>query len=81
MCLGRVVTPVPEQDQDFLFPVISCLRKKRLQAFSWDTPAGNFELYPTQNMYQFLLLDKVTGRTWHVQWGFEEKERWIQRIW
>ena len=32
-----------------------------------------FELYPTQNMYQFLLLDKTNGRVWHVQWGMEEK--------
>lgn len=48
---------------------------------SYNTGCGTFELYPTQNMYQFLLLDKVTGRTWHVQWGFKEKERWIQRIW
>ena len=42
--------------------------------------SGSFELYPTQNMYQFILLDKTTGRTWHVQWGMDEKERWIRRI-
>lgn len=40
-----------------------------------------FELYPTKNMYQFLLLDKKNGRSWHVQWGFEKGKRWIQRIW
>ena len=39
---------------------------------SLDTGCGTFELYPTKNMYQFILLDKVTGRKWHVQWGFEE---------
>lgn len=39
-----------------------------------------FELYPTKNMYQFLLLDKSDGRAWHVQWGFKDKERWIRRI-
>lgn len=39
-----------------------------------------FELYPTQNMYQFLLLDKTNGRAWHVQWGMKYKERWIRRI-
>lgn len=39
-----------------------------------------FELYPTENMYQFLLLDKSNGRVWHVQWGLEYKERWIRRI-
>lgn len=29
---------------------------------SLDTGCGTFELYPTKNLYQFLLLDKVTGR-------------------
>lgn len=41
---------------------------------------GVFELYPTKNMYQFILLDKVNGRTWHVQWGLEDEHRWIRRI-
>ncbi len=39
-----------------------------------------FELYPTKNMYQFLLLDKSDGRAWHVQWGLKDKERWIRSI-
>ena len=42
--------------------------------------SGSFELYPTQNMYQFLLLDKTTGKTWHVQWGLSSSKRWIRRI-
>lgn len=42
--------------------------------------SGTFELYPTKNMYQFILLNKVDGRTWHVQWGMEYDKRWIQRI-
>ena len=41
---------------------------------------GTFELYPTKNMYQFILLDKVTGRQWHVQWGMETSKRWIRRF-
>ncbi|MDE6384279.1 MAG: hypothetical protein K2K79_08045 [Paramuribaculum sp.] len=41
---------------------------------------GRFELYPTQNMYQFILLDTTDGRVWHVQWGFKPTERWIKRI-
>lgn len=41
---------------------------------------GTFELYPTKNIYQFILLDKVNGRRWHVQWGFEATKRWIKRI-
>ena len=47
---------------------------------SYGTGCGTFELYPTQNMYQFILLDKVTGRQWHVQWGIGEGKRWIRRI-
>jgi len=39
-----------------------------------------FELYPTQNMYQFILLDKTNGRKWHVQWGTENGKRWIRKI-
>lgn len=50
------------------------------QDLSWETGMNSFELYPTQNMYQFVLLDKATGRTWHVQWGLEPKKRWIKRI-
>lgn len=47
---------------------------------SFDTGCGTFELYPTENMYQFILLDKVNGRTWHVQWGIGDGKRWIRRI-
>ncbi|MBR2262362.1 MAG: hypothetical protein IJ916_11795 [Paludibacteraceae bacterium] len=42
--------------------------------------SGSFELYPTKNMYQFILLDKTDGRTWHVQWGIGDNNRWIKRI-
>lgn len=41
---------------------------------------GTFELYPTNNLYQFILLDKLFGRTWHVQWGMSSSKRWIKRI-
>lgn len=42
---------------------------------------GTFELYPTKNLYQFILLDKTNGRKWHIQWGLNESHRWIRRIW
>ena len=42
--------------------------------------SGSFELYPTKNMYQFILLDKTKGKKWHVQWGMEDSKRWIRRI-
>jgi hypothetical protein len=31
--------------------------------------AGRFSLYPTSNIYTFILLDQETGDAWHVQWG------------
>ena len=41
---------------------------------------GRFFLYPTQNMYNFILLDQVDGRTWQVQWSTEESKRLVYRI-
>ena len=41
---------------------------------------GRFELYPTKNMFQFILLDTLIGSTWHVQWGTKESQMWIRRI-
>ncbi len=41
---------------------------------------GRFELYPTENMFQFLLLDKNFGSMWHVQWGLDSEKRWIVPI-
>ncbi len=40
---------------------------------------GRFFLYPTTNIYNFILLDQVDGRTWQVQWGKEE-DRAVIRI-
>lgn len=31
--------------------------------------SGRFTLYPTQNIYTFILLDQDTGSSWQVQWG------------
>ena len=42
--------------------------------------AGRFELYATNNMYQFILLDTETGRTWQVQWNTEYNKRFRERI-
>ena len=42
--------------------------------------AGRFTLYPTQNTYNFILLDQLDGRTYQVQWNNEEEKRFISRI-
>ena len=38
---------------------------------------GRFKLYPTQNIYNFLLLDTLTGRVWQVQWSSNDANRGI----
>lgn len=42
--------------------------------------AGRFELYPTENMYNFILLDTFNGRTWQVQWSTKEDNRGVWGI-
>ena len=41
---------------------------------------GRFFLYPTKNIYNFILLDQIDGRTWQVQWNIEEKNRMVIQI-
>lgn len=49
--------------------------------YSWDTiQAGRFEMYPTQNMYNFILLDTQLGYTYQVQWHTKAKSRMRVRI-
>lgn len=36
---------------------------------------GRFELYSTQNIYNFILLDRIDGKTWQVQWSFDKENR------
>lgn len=38
---------------------------------------GRFKLYPTQNMYNFLLLDQNTGIVRQVQWSTKPENRGI----
>lgn len=40
---------------------------------------GRFTLYPTRNIYTFILLDQETGDTWQVQWG-DAVDRFIAHI-
>ena len=41
---------------------------------------GRFNLYPTDNMYNFILLDQVNGNTYKVQWHNDDDKRFIRRI-
>ena len=41
---------------------------------------NRFTLYPTQNMWTFILLDQLDGRMWQVQWSMEAKNRGVWPI-
>ncbi len=38
---------------------------------------GRFTLYPTQNMFTFMMLDRKDARIWQLQWSFESENRGI----
>lgn len=48
----------------------------------WDGKeiSGRFNLYPTNNMYNFILLDQLNGKTYQVQWNSDENKRFVSRI-
>lgn len=39
-----------------------------------------FTLYPTQNTYNFILLDQIDGRMWQVQWSIDYDKRLVLPI-
>ena len=41
---------------------------------------GRFSLYPTENIYNYVLLDNILGRCWQVQWSFEKDKRFVLPI-
>ncbi len=41
---------------------------------------GRFFLYPTTNIYNFIMLDQIDGRTWQVQWSTKANARLVDPI-
>ena len=41
---------------------------------------GRFTLYPTENMYNFVMLDQINGHTYQVQWSGENENRFVVPI-
>ena len=41
---------------------------------------GRFTLYPTKNMYNFILLDQIDGSTYQVQWNNDKEKRFVLPI-
>jgi hypothetical protein len=48
--------------------------------FGSNDKAGRFELYPTQNMYNFILLDKKEGTVVQIQWSMNADNRGLVHI-
>lgn len=42
---------------------------------------GRYEISLTDNIYNFLLLDKIEGRVWQCQWSFDKEKNMVLRIW
>jgi hypothetical protein len=53
---------------------------KRALDYSPKARNGRFFLYPTDNIYNFILLDQIDGRAWQVQWNIEKSDRMVIRI-
>ncbi len=45
-----------------------------------DEQPGRFFLYPTTNIYNFIMLDQIDGRIWQVQWDTKPDNRIIFKI-
>ena len=45
-----------------------------------DQSNGRFFLYPTTNIYNFILVDQIDGRLWQVQWDTKPDNRIIFEI-
>lgn len=41
---------------------------------------GRYKLYPTENIYNFLLLDQIDGNVFQVQWSMDNGNRGILTI-
>lgn len=39
---------------------------------------GRFKLYPTDNMYNFIMVDVIEGHTFQVQWSTNRDERFVR---
>ena len=39
-----------------------------------------FTLYSTQNIYTFILLDQIEGKTWQIQWSTDPESRVVTSI-
>ncbi len=45
-----------------------------------DNTPGRFMLQTTENIYNFIMLDQVSGKTYQAQWSFDEYNRFVMPI-
>ena len=50
------------------------------RALAADKAPGRFTLYPSSNIFTFILLDQEDGRQWQIQWSLEIEKRLILKI-
>ena len=65
-----------------LFSVWKQILAKRQEKifYTEELKNGRFELYPTKNMYNFVLIDTQRGFTYQVQWSTDPNSRFIMEI-
>jgi hypothetical protein len=49
--------------------------------YSWDGKIGQYKLYATENMYNFIMVNTELGYTYQVQWNIDKDFRFVRRIW
>ena len=42
---------------------------------------GRFKLYPTDNSYNFIMVDVISGESYQVQWNIDKEKRFIDKFW
>ena len=54
------------------------INEKDLTPEGSEPESNRFTLYPTPNIYSFILVDQLIGRFWRVQWNYERDKRFIE---
>ena len=57
---------------------ILVLNEEDLTPEGSESESNRFTLYPTPNIFSFILVDQLIGRFWRVQWNYEKDKRFIQ---
>lgn len=50
------------------------------EAYKKNKIVGRYTLYPTQNTYNFVMLDQIDGETYQVQWSMDAENRVVVPI-